>query len=180
MASLPKKGVKGANLRKWLIDSIEQLIDYLHSTRVLPGDGIMVKETPAGVIVSLAKKSTSTVNNSTGGGGGGGTSGLFPTYAIVTIPSIVPGTTYSADQDFYIIGWIKQNTGGAIFAIANETESAWLSIPVLSSASSPDSSSPVCFPVPANRKFYVSGLDYYEAGLGAYGTTSTAVTLTSY
>lgn len=68
MASLPKKGVKGANLRKWLIDSIEQLIDYLHSTRVRPGPGISVRETPSGVIVSLAKKSTSTVNNSTAGG----------------------------------------------------------------------------------------------------------------
>lgn len=67
MASLPKKGVKGANLRRWLIDSIEQLIDYLHSTRVRPGPGISVRETPSGVIVSLAKKSTSTVNNSTGG-----------------------------------------------------------------------------------------------------------------
>lgn len=68
MASLPAKGVKGANLRKWLIDSINGLIDYLHASRVRPGDGIMVKETPSGVIVSLAKKAIAGVNNTTGGG----------------------------------------------------------------------------------------------------------------
>lgn len=178
MASLPAKGVKGANLRKWLIDSINGLIDYLHASRVRPGDGIMVKETPSGVIVSLAKKATAGANNSTGGGGAA--SGLFPSYAIVTIPSVVPGTSYTSDQDFYLMGWIQQNTSGAALVIANANESAWLSIPILSSASSPDSSSPVCIPVPANRKFYVNGLSNYQANLGAYGTTSNAVTLTSY
>jgi len=178
MPSLPQKAVKGANFKTWAVDSINKLIDYLSSTYIQVGQGLKINRTPSGLVIELAKPAKETQNNTTGGGGT--SSGLFPSYAIVTIPSVVPGTIYSSDQDFYLMGWIQQNTSGAMFVIANADGSGSLSIPILSSATSPDSSSPVCIPVPANRKFYVNGLSYYQANLGAYGTTSSAVTLTSY
>lgn len=69
MASLPKKGVTGINFQKWIKDSINGLIDYLHAARIRPGYGISVRETPSGTIVELAKKEAPTINNTTGGTG---------------------------------------------------------------------------------------------------------------
>lgn len=66
MASLPKKGVKGANLRKWLIDSIEQLIDYLNSPWLQAGKGINIRRTPAGTIIELQKQSSESPRSSGG------------------------------------------------------------------------------------------------------------------
>ena len=67
MASLPKKGVKGANLRKWLIDAIEQLIDYLNSPWLQAGKGINIRRTPAGTIIELQKQSSESPRSSSGG-----------------------------------------------------------------------------------------------------------------
>ena len=68
MASLPKKSVKGDGFKKWVIYSINALIDYLHGARLKPGYGIAVRETPSGTIVELARKETPVVNNIGGGG----------------------------------------------------------------------------------------------------------------
>jgi len=70
MSSLPPKAVTGQNFKKWVIDTLNKLIDYLHGARIKPGYGIMVRETPSGTIVELAKKQASPVNNTTGGGTG--------------------------------------------------------------------------------------------------------------
>ena len=56
MASLPQKSTSGNNLKQWLIRSIEGLIDYLSATRVRPGYGISVEETPSGTVISLKNR----------------------------------------------------------------------------------------------------------------------------
>ena len=58
MASLPQKSTSGNNLKQWLIRSIEGLIDYLNATRIRPGYGIDVRETPAGTEISLKDMKT--------------------------------------------------------------------------------------------------------------------------
>jgi len=70
MGSIPPKAVTGQNFKKWVIDTLNKLIDYLHGARIKPGYGIMVRETPSGTIVELAKKQAAPVNNTTGGGTG--------------------------------------------------------------------------------------------------------------
>lgn len=70
MGSLPTKAVTGANFKKWTVETLNKLIDYLHGARIKPGYGIMVRETPSGTIVELAKKQAPVVNNTTGGGTG--------------------------------------------------------------------------------------------------------------
>ena len=59
MASLPQKSTSGNNLKQWLIRSIEGLIDYLSATRVRPGYGISVEETPSGTVISLKNRPAS-------------------------------------------------------------------------------------------------------------------------
>ena len=63
MPSLPAKSVKGANLKKWLVETIDKLIDYLHSQHLRAGNGILIRETPSGTIVELAKMPSSNVSN---------------------------------------------------------------------------------------------------------------------
>lgn len=76
MASIPRKSVKGANLKKWLVETIDGILDYLHSSRVRPGYGIAVDETPSGTIVRLAGTPSGNAPISTGGGGTGVSGGL--------------------------------------------------------------------------------------------------------
>ena len=76
MASIPRKSVKGANLKKWLVETIDGILDYLHSSRIRPGYGIAVDETPSGTIVRLASTPSGNAPISTGGGGTGVSGGL--------------------------------------------------------------------------------------------------------
>ena len=50
---IPQKSQKGANLRQWLVATVDALIDCITSMRIRPGPGIAVRETPAGTIVSV-------------------------------------------------------------------------------------------------------------------------------
>lgn len=183
MPSLPNKSIKGGVFKKWVIESIDKLIDYLSSTYIQVGQGLKIRRSPSGLVIELDKQPGEP--QSAAGGGGTGASGLFPFYpGNVTIPSIAPGTTYSADQDFWLIGFIQQSdsipTAELTVKSADGLSSTY--IPLSSSTTATDSMSYlVCIPVPANRMFYLnSTLPLYACSLGAYGTTSSAVTLTSY
>ena len=69
MASLPQKGVKGDNFKKWAIDSINKLIDYLSSPYLQNGKGIAIRRTPSGTIIELEKQPSTTPQSSGGSGG---------------------------------------------------------------------------------------------------------------
>lgn len=74
MASLPQKSTSGNNLKQWLIRSIDGLIDYLSATRVRPGYGISVEETPSGTVISLKNRPAGVpqqMQQQTGGGASG-------------------------------------------------------------------------------------------------------------
>lgn len=166
MASLPKKGVKGANLRKWLIDSIEQVIDYLHSTRVRPGEGIMVKETPSGVIVSLAKKSTSTVNNSTGGGT---VATGFPDYS-TPITTVTANTAYNYNYPVWIFGTVEvTDSQGLDLHVGNKTYPLLDFVPTYISQVTVRVN--VCIPIPTGTSFYFVAQGGVYSNLYIFGCT---------
>lgn len=113
MASLPKKSVKGDGFKKWVIDSINTLIDYLHGARLKPGYGIAVRETPSGTIVELARKETPVINNI---GGGGETQDISATVSGGTATIAISGSTSTVE----IVGGtsgnvtISGNTNGQV------------------------------------------------------------------
>lgn len=51
---IPNKSAKGLNLRKWLVETLDALIECVTWMRIRPGPGISVRETPAGTVVSLS------------------------------------------------------------------------------------------------------------------------------
>jgi hypothetical protein len=60
MAGLPQKSVKGANLKKWLIEAVDGIIDYLKSgIYLVPGPGISIERKPSGIVISATKPSVS-------------------------------------------------------------------------------------------------------------------------
>ena len=67
---IPRLPASGENLKKYLMDTIKAILNYLHASRVRPGYGIDVQETPSGTIISLAKKQTSEASSSSSSGGG--------------------------------------------------------------------------------------------------------------
>ena len=183
MPSLPNKSIKGAAFKKWVVESIDKLIDYLSSTYIQVGHGLKIRRSPSGLVIELDKQPGEP--QSAAGGGGAVASGLFPYYpGNVTIPSITPGTTYSADQDFWLIGSIQQSASipSAELTVKSADGLSSTYIPLSSSTTATDPMSYlVCIPVPANRKFFLnSTLPLYACSLGAYGTTSNAVNLTTY
>jgi hypothetical protein len=66
---LPQKSVKGANLKKWLVESIDALIDYLSDASYLqPGNGIGIDRTASGIMISATKPKPAPAQSLTGGG----------------------------------------------------------------------------------------------------------------
>lgn len=60
MAGLPQKSIKGANLKKWLIEAVDGIIDYLKSgIYLVPGPGISIERKPSGIVISAKKPSVS-------------------------------------------------------------------------------------------------------------------------
>ena len=60
MAGLPQKSIKGANLKKWLIEAVDGIIDYLKSgIYLVPGPGISIERKPSGIVISATKPSVS-------------------------------------------------------------------------------------------------------------------------
>lgn len=69
MPSLPRKSVKGTIFKKWVVDSIDQIIDYLSGNWLQAGNGINIRRTPSGTIVELQKQNKSPqVSNAAGTG----------------------------------------------------------------------------------------------------------------
>lgn len=97
MASIPRKSVKGANLKKWLVDTIDAILDYLHASRIRPGYGIAVDETPTGTIVRLAGTPSSNAPVSTGGGGTTGATGIESSVSGGTASITLTGGTGSVN-----------------------------------------------------------------------------------
>lgn len=56
---IPRKPVTGENLKKYVVDTFKAIIDYLHASKIRPGNGIDVRETPCGTVISLASRSVS-------------------------------------------------------------------------------------------------------------------------
>lgn len=114
MASIPRKGVKGISLRKWVIDTLNGVIDYLHSARVRPGNGILIRETPSGTIIELKKQPDSP--QSSGGGGGGTAQDISATVSGGTATIAISGSTSTVE----IVGGtsgnvtISGNTNGQV------------------------------------------------------------------
>ena len=97
MATLPNKGQVGQNLKGWVVDAVNRLIDYLAASRVRPGPGISVEETPSGVVVSLAKPKPGVPQVAAAGGGGGTSYGLSASVSGSTASfALVPNGSLSA------------------------------------------------------------------------------------
>lgn len=56
MASLPSKGVTGDNFKKWAVDSINKLIEYLGGPFIRGGKGIAVRQAGNVTIIELEKQ----------------------------------------------------------------------------------------------------------------------------
>lgn len=55
---IPRLPVSGENLKKYILDTLRGIIDYLKATRLVEGDGISIRETPSGVVVSVIRRGT--------------------------------------------------------------------------------------------------------------------------
>ena len=130
MGSLPPKAVTGANFKKWTVETLNKLIDYLHGARIRPGYGISVRETPSGTIVELAKKQAPVINNTTGGGT---TQDISATVSGGTATVALSGSTSSVD----IVGGsnvsITGNTNGQIEISATGGTSSGVGFPAYTS-----------------------------------------------
>lgn len=56
---IPRLPVTGENLKKYILDTLKAILDYLKATKIRAGYGIAVDETPSGTIVRLAKVASS-------------------------------------------------------------------------------------------------------------------------
>jgi hypothetical protein len=93
MPSLPRKSVKGTMFKKWVVDSIDQIIDYLSGNWLQPGNGINIRRTPSGTIIELQKQAET---RQTLSGGGGANQDITSTVAGGTAFVGLTGSTASA------------------------------------------------------------------------------------
>lgn len=107
MGSIPPKAVSGQNFKKWVVETLNKLIDYLHGARIRPGYGIMVRETPSGTIVELAKKQAAPVNNATGGGAA--TIG-FPDFLSLSKIIVQDTDSYPITENMWLIGRVQSRS----------------------------------------------------------------------
>lgn len=71
MSSIPRKSVTGLPLKKYVLDTLNGLIDYLQTHRIQAGKGIDVRETASGYVIGLAQPPSNPPQVERGGGGGG-------------------------------------------------------------------------------------------------------------
>jgi len=64
---VPRLPVTGENLKKYVVETLRSIIAYLNASRIRPGTGIKVDETPCGTVISLASRSVSAQNLNQGG-----------------------------------------------------------------------------------------------------------------
>lgn len=139
-------------------------------------------------ILSTNASNQITWASNTGGGGGTAVAG-FPTYAASEAhDAIKPGTVYSADQDFWLMGTFDLDnsfTGDLMLYIMYHPTPGMTFVYLGKRPYSGDPSMTVFVnvPIPKNRRFYINGdpdNDYWRCRLLPYGTTGTTVTLTEY
>ena len=105
MPKLPNKSIKGANFKKWCIESIDAIIDYLSSARYLQGaPGVTIERKPSGIVIGLENKQAAPVNNATGGGGSAIIG--FPDYFSQSKTQIFENTSYPVSADSWLIGYV--------------------------------------------------------------------------
>jgi hypothetical protein len=97
MPSLPRRSVKGAIFKKWVVESIDQIIDYLTSNWLQAGNGINIRRTPSGTIVELQKMNTAPQTSGSGGGGGGIVQNISATVSGGTASLALSGSTSSVN-----------------------------------------------------------------------------------
>ena len=72
MSTLPRKSVSGLPLKKYVLDTLNGLIDYLQTHRIRSGHGIDVQETASGYVINLARTPTNVPQVQNTGGGADG------------------------------------------------------------------------------------------------------------
>lgn len=72
MSSLPRKSVTGLPLKKYVLDTLNGLIDYLQTHRIKAGKGIDVRETASGYVIGLAQPPSNPPQVLNAGGGADG------------------------------------------------------------------------------------------------------------
>lgn len=179
MGSIPPKAVSGQNFKKWVVETLNKLIDYLHGARIRPGYGISVRETPSGTIVELAKKQAAPVNNATGGGAYGVTGFLNPsTNTGQNINQNQSRTTTAAGilVATAALTVAPGQTGGATSTITLTKNSQTIQIPLLSGALDHTNSSTygadlnsVCVPVDSGVTIEIRYSTNGSATGSAYG-----------
>lgn len=70
MSSLPRKSVTGLPLKKYVLDTLNGLIDYLQTHRIQAGRGIDVRETASGYVIGLAQPPSNPPQVQSAGGSG--------------------------------------------------------------------------------------------------------------
>ena len=168
MPSLPRKSVKGTIFKKWVVDSIDQIIDYLSSNWLQPGNGINIRRTPSGTIVELQK--VNTAPQSSGGGGGSVVATGFPNYANV-ITNVAVNTPYVYNYPVWVIGTIEATDNeGLTVTIGTQTFNLFEFVPTYISQATYKVF--VSFPVPTGTTFsftQIGGSVY--AGLRIFSCT---------
>lgn len=150
MASIPRKSVKGANLKKWLVETIDAILDYLHTSRIRPGYGIAVEETPSGTIVRLAGTPSSNAPVATGGGGSVVATG-FPNYSNL-IANVAINTAYSYAFPVWVFGAIQvTDSEGLNIEIGGTTYPLFEFMPTFISQAT--YKTVVCIPIPTGTSF---------------------------
>ena len=193
MASLPQKSIKGTLFKKWAVESIDKLIDFLGSPFIQAGKGIAVRRSGGITIIEL-EKPTQTVQNVTNNTGGGGSNqDISATVSGNTASIALSGSTSSVDFVGTGAVSISGNTNGEIEInatggtalnapfpdLANPIESilfdvsypgyaypVWLIGQIGPSASLSSNNTVVC-----SVNFGTNGVQVYEWGAGQPGGT---------
>lgn len=134
---VPRLPVTGENFKKYAIDTLKAIIAYLHASRVRPGKGIRVEETPCGTVISIIPRGSAIQ-----GGAGGIT---YEAGTGITITGGTPGVpekinaNITGGNDISVTGGTNGNplvisyTGGGVGTIgidstvAGGTASVYLS-----------------------------------------------------
>lgn len=179
MPKLPNKSIKGANFKKWCIESIDAIIDYLSSARYLQGaPGVTIERKPSGIVIGLEKKEPVQNVQITGGTGGSSAVIGFPDYFSQSKTPVSENTSYPVSSDSWLIGSVEvaanaYQEGSAVLNITNNLTSVTESLDLYSfynrntGAVGLGVSVGFQIPIPANCTIYINATN--SATLG--GTT---------
>lgn len=103
---IPTKIQHGDKVISTVYAKINGIIDYLNASRVKPGTGIRVQETPSGTVVSSVSKTVTPPQLNTGGSGG--TIG-FPDFFTNSSIVVNDTQTYTLTENKWLIGRIESS-----------------------------------------------------------------------